>query len=113
MVSGNNLQTAIAQAALKAQAVRQPRGDGGYCECGGGSSTCAGCDMRPIEKTFRRAPGLDGNNGAQGKSITTPLVAGQQGDEGTVSIAVHRHDGSTQEYHSPWCLKLIDFEVED
>ncbi|KAL9618831.1 MAG: hypothetical protein Q9160_006490 [Pyrenula sp. 1 TL-2023] len=114
-VSGNNLQNLIAQTAIKAQAIRQPRRDQGFCKCGGGSdtNTCTGCDMKPIKRTFQRAPGLDGKDGENGISITTPLIAGHPGDEGTVSIAVHRDDGSTQEYHLPWSLELMNFEVED
>ncbi|KAJ4297438.1 hypothetical protein N0V90_005329 [Kalmusia sp. IMI 367209] len=91
----------------------QPRSNEGYCRCGGGNGSCAGCDVKLIIKTFKRQPGLDGKKEAKGTSITKPLAAGRNGQEGSASIAVNHEDGSTQVYHSIWSLELVDFEVED
>lgn len=114
-VTGNNLQSMIAQAAAKYSASRQPRTDTGACRCKGGLDTnsCAGCDVKEIRKTFQRAPGLVGKEGHRGTAITTPLRGGRPGEAGTVSIAVSLDDGSTQLYSKPWELELVDFEVED
>lgn len=112
-VTGNNVERMIAQAALRYNLMRQPRRENGACKCGGGTGSCAGCDVKPIIKTFRRAPGLEGRDGEKGASITAPLGAGHHGEEGIVTIAVQHDDGTTREYTSPWLLELIDFDVED
>ncbi|KAH7393089.1 hypothetical protein BKA66DRAFT_567808 [Pyrenochaeta sp. MPI-SDFR-AT-0127] len=113
LVSGNNLQRAIVQARRAYNAVERPRADPGACKCGGGTGTCTGCDMKPIIKNFKRAPGLDGRDGETGASVTAPLLKGTKGEEGTITIAVQHNDGSTQRYTSAWCLELVDFETED
>jgi hypothetical protein len=112
-VSGTNLERFISQAAIAYSAARTPRTDPGACKCGGGSGNCAGCDMRPIRSTFRRAPGLDGRNGESGATVTEPLLKGSKGQEGSMTIAVQQADGTTQRYTSPWSLTLCDFEIED
>lgn len=104
-----------AQATLKSKRrgkLPQP-GDMSICICGGGTGNCIGCDMEPIIKTFTRPSGHDGRDGKAGASITTPLIAGAQGEEGTVTFVVQYDDGSIQGYASPWLLELVDFEVDD
>jgi hypothetical protein len=113
VVSGNNLERFIAQAAVAYSAARTPRTDPGACKCGGGSGNCAGCDLKPIRSYFKRAPGLDGKDGESGASMTTPLVKGWRGGEGTVTIAVQHHNGDTLRYTSSWALELVSFEIED
>lgn len=113
LVSGNNLQAAIVQARRRYQALERSRPDPGACKCGGGEGTCAGCDMKPIIKTFKRAPGLAGRDGESGAAITAPLVKGRKGPDGSATIVVQQADGSTLQYSTPWNLELIDFEVED
>lgn len=113
LVSGNNLQRAIVQARRAYNAVERPRVDPGACKCGGGTGTCTGCDMKPIIKNFKRAPGLDGRDGETGASVTVPLHKGTKGEEGTITIAVQHDDGTTRRYNSAWSLELVDFEIED
>ncbi|CAO2648302.1 Nn.00g075690.m01.CDS01 [Neocucurbitaria sp. VM-36] len=111
--NGNNLQRAIVQARRAYHAVERPRADPGACKCGGGTGNCTGCDMKPIRKNLKRAPGLDGRDGETGNNVPTPLLKGSKGNEGTVTIAVQHEDGPTQRYTSVWSLELVDFDLED
>lgn len=113
LVSGNNLQRAIVQARRAYHAVERPRADPGACKCGGGTGNCTGCNMKPIVKNFKRAPGLDGKDGETGASVTTPLLKGSKGAEGAITIAVQNQGGPTQRYTSVWSLEVVDFDIED
>ena len=112
-VQGGNLQALITQAATRYGARRRPHVDPGSCRCGGGTGNCIGCISKPINKNFQRAKGLDGNHGLQGASVTTPLLAGIPGNNGTATIHVQLTDGSIQEYTSCYRLELVDFDIED
>lgn len=112
-VSGGNLTAITAQLASRYGAIRHQIRDPGACRCGGGTGNCLGCEVRPIHLTLTRAPGLNGKNGENGRSLTTPLAAGSPALSGTVTLVVQRADGTTQEYPASWQLELLDFEFED
>ncbi len=117
IVQGGNLQAVIAQAAVRWGALRQPRQNlnTARCKCAGAPSniSCVGCDPVPIHTRFERSAGLDGRDGRPGASITTPLIPGAKGQEGTATIVVRMRDGGLQEYTAKYILELIDFDVED
>jgi hypothetical protein len=115
-VTGNNLpqmmqQVAIRHSALKQSQKRQVGGQA--CHCGGGTGSCAGCDVKPIIKKFVRAPGIKGKDGIGGVVAVSALTHGNKGEPGIVTIIVQRDGGLVHEYESVWALELVEFEVED
>ena len=112
-VQGSNLQAVVASVATQYGARRHQRINNDACRCKGGSDSCPGCEPVPIHSDFHRKPGGNGHDGRPGAIQTTPLVSGCSGEDGTVSIHVRNHDGSTARYESCYQLELVDFDVED
>ncbi|KAI4861084.1 hypothetical protein F4820DRAFT_82279 [Hypoxylon rubiginosum] len=113
VVTGGNMTALMAQAAMRFNALHTPQVTPGACKCHGGQGNCAGCDSKPVIRTFKRVEGLDGENGHSGTAGTSILHSGMDGLRGNATVVVQKSDGSQQEYSSLYSLELVDFDVED
>jgi hypothetical protein len=112
-VSGSNMAAMMAEVAARYNAVRHQRIDPGACHCHGGDGNCTGCDSTPVVKKFKRVAGQNGLDGTPGAVITAPILNGQNGPEGKVTIIVRKDDGTERQFSSVYNLELVDFDVED
>ena len=116
LVQGSNFQSMIAQTAMKYRnfsASSAPTERSDACRCKGGSEGCVGCEKRPIQQTYTRPKGSDGQEGGIGTAIHDSLRSGLQGNNGSISIIVSYASQERQTYHSCYKLELVDFDIED
>ena len=104
-------QTAMKYRNFSASSAPTERSDA--CRCKGGPEGCVGCEKRPIQQTYTRPKGPDGQEGGAGTAIHDSLRPGLQGNNGSISIIVDYAHQERQTYHSCYKLQLVGFDIED